>query len=99
MGLVLGQVHAGRHGASSIHSGFAPFVVFLFIFQVLFGVYTRLPLSKGTIPYLRIRAVVTKIHGVIGKIIPIAGWIQMVLGEMALLEICKPDDFLNVRYS
>jgi hypothetical protein len=89
VGWFLGHAHKGRQFAHNIHSSFAPFVAFLFIGQVVFGIYLKFHWEKGINKYIRKAAVLC--HGTIGKITPIVSWVQMGFGGITLLGFCRAD--------
>jgi Protein of unknown function (Ytp1) len=61
----------------------------MLVIQVAMGVYLKLHLEKGI--HGRIRKIVVKAHGVVGKLMPIATWIQMVFGGITALGFCRGD--------
>jgi hypothetical protein len=89
VGWFLGHTHKGRKFAHNVHSSFAPFVAFLFIGQVVVGIYLRLHLERGINRYIRRVAVIC--HGIIGKMSPIVSWVQIAFGAITLLGFCRAD--------
>lgn len=89
VGWFLGHAHKGRQFAHNIHASFAPFVAFLFIGQVVFGIYLKFHFERGINKYIRRAAVLC--HGTIGKITPIVSWVQMGFGGITLLGFCRAD--------
>jgi Domain of unknown function (DUF2427) len=89
VGWFLGHAHKGRQFSHNIHSSFAPFVAFLFIGQVVFGIYLKFHFERGINRYIRLAAVMC--HGTIGKITPIVSWVQMGFGGITLLGFCRED--------
>jgi hypothetical protein len=87
VGWFLGHSHKGRQFASNIHADFAPFVAFLFIGQVVFGIYLKFHFERGINKYIRRAAVMC--HGTIGKITPIVSYVQMGFGGITLLGFCR----------
>lgn len=61
----------------------------MLILQVVLGVYLKLHLSKGING--RIRRFVVVGHGVLGKMMPLVSWIQMLFGGIAALGFCRDD--------
>jgi hypothetical protein len=61
----------------------------LLIFQVAMGVYLKLHLERGI--HGKIRKVVVKGHGVVGKIMPIVAWVQFVFGGITAMGFCRAD--------
>lgn len=61
----------------------------MLVIQVAMGVYLKLHLEKGI--HGRIRKIVVKAHGVVGKLMPIATWVQMVFGGITALGFCRGD--------
>lgn len=89
VGYFLGHKHKGRQFSSNIHSAFAPSLMLMLVIQVVMGVYLKLHLEKGI--HGRIRKIVVKAHGVVGKLMPIATWVQMVFGGITALGFCRGD--------
>lgn len=89
VGWFLGHAHKGRQFSHNIHSSFAPFVAFLFIGQVVFGIYLKFHFERGINKYIRRAAVLC--HGTIGKLTPIVSWVQMGFGGITLLGFCRAD--------
>lgn len=61
----------------------------LLIAQVAMGVYLKLHIERGI--HGKIRKVVVKTHGVVGKIMPIFTWAQFVFGGITALGFCRAD--------
>ena len=61
----------------------------MLITQICIGVYLRLHLTKGI--HERVRKYVVTTHGVIGKIMPVASWVQMLFGGITALGYCRDD--------
>lgn len=57
--------------------------------QGVFGGYLKLHLERGI--HGRIRRFVVIAHGITGKALPIAAWVQMLLGGIASLGFCRGD--------
>lgn len=87
----MGHMHKGRQFAPNVHAAFANSLVFMLIAQIVLGVYLKLHLEKGI--HGRIRRYIIKAHGVIGKIMPVVSWIQMVFGGITALGFCRKDHF------
>lgn len=61
----------------------------MLISQIAMGIYLKLHLEKGI--HGKIRKVVVKAHGVVGKAMPIATWVQFVFGGITALGFCRAD--------
>merc|ERR1711939_1127926 len=61
----------------------------LLIVQVVLGVYLRLHLERGFLG--RIRKWQVKGHAILGGVIPVAAWVQMLLGGIASQGFCQAD--------
>lgn len=57
--------------------------------QVGLGIYLKLHLSKGINGRIRKYAVVG--HGVVGKVMPVVSWVQMLFGGITALGFCRGD--------
>lgn len=89
LGYMLGHKHKGRQFAESVHGSFAPWLMWLVFLQVIFGVYLKLHLEKGF--HGRIRRYFVIGHGVVGKLVPVAAWVQMLFGGITALGFCRED--------
>ncbi|KAK6437918.1 hypothetical protein LTR95_005881 [Oleoguttula sp. CCFEE 5521] len=86
-GYFLGHLHKGRQFGENAHAGFANWLMLLLIVQVVLGVYLRLHLEKGFLG--RVRPLQIKAHGILGGIIPVAAWVQMLFGGIAAQGFCQ----------
>jgi hypothetical protein len=89
VGYFLGHAHGGRQFAPNIHAAFASSLMLMLLLQIVLGVYLKLHLTKGI--HSRIRPHVVTGHGVVGKIMPIASWVQMLFGGITALGFCRGD--------
>lgn len=88
-GYFLGHAHGGRQFAANAHAGFANWLVLLLLLQVVVGVVLRLHLERGVLG--RMRTVGVKVHGVLGALLPVAAWVQFLLGGIASQGFCRGD--------
>lgn len=88
-GYYLGHKHKGRQFSHTAHSSFAPYLNFALFAQVVLGAYLRLHIERGFLAHVRKWLVVT--HGVIGKALPVAAWVQMLFGGITALGFCQGD--------
>ncbi|KAF2086901.1 hypothetical protein K490DRAFT_43229 [Saccharata proteae CBS 121410] len=89
IGYFLGHKHKGRQFAPNVHAKFSPWLMFMLIAQVGLGIYLRLHLEKGF--QGRIRKYFVMAHGVLGKALPVAAWVQMLFGGITALGFCRGD--------
>ncbi|KAL9014850.1 MAG: hypothetical protein Q9173_000517 [Seirophora scorigena] len=89
LGYFLGHVHKGRQFAPNIHASFATVLMLLLTVQIIFGVYLKFHLERGI--HGRIRRYFVFSHGVIGKVMPVISWVQMLFGGIAALGFCRDD--------
>ncbi len=89
VGYFLGHAHGGREFAPNIHAVFASSLMLMLILQVILGIYLKLHLTKGI--HSRIRRYVVTGHGVVGKVMPVASWVQMLFGGITALGFCRGD--------
>jgi hypothetical protein len=61
----------------------------MLIAQVAMGIYLKLHLEKGV--HGKIRKIVVKSHGVVGKALPVVTWVQFVFGGLTALGFCRAD--------
>jgi len=57
--------------------------------QIILGIYLKLHIERGVLG--RIRPWLVTSHGVLGKTIPIAAWVQMLFGGITALGFCRDD--------
>lgn len=57
--------------------------------QVILGIYLRLHIERGFLGTIRKGLVAA--HGVIGKALPVAAWVQMLFGGITALGFCRDD--------
>lgn len=89
VGYFLGHAHGGRQFAPNVHASFASYLMLMLVVQVVLGAYLRLHLEKGF--HARIRRYVITTHGVVGKALPVASWVQMLFGGITALGFCRGD--------
>lgn len=89
VGYFLGHAHKGRQFGKNAHASFANILMLLLVVQVVLGVYLRLHLEKGFLG--RIRKWQVRAHAVLGGVIPVAAWVQMLLGGIASQGFCQGD--------
>ncbi|KAF3915482.1 hypothetical protein ABW21_db0201694 [Orbilia brochopaga] len=90
VGWFLGHAHGGRQfEEGNVHSAYAPFLAAGVVLQVLLGLYLKLHLERGW--HGRIRGLVVTAHGVVGKVLPVASWVQMLFGGITALGFCHTD--------
>ncbi|KAF2773491.1 hypothetical protein EJ03DRAFT_285531 [Teratosphaeria nubilosa] len=89
VGYFLGHAHKGRQFGHNAHASFANWLMLMLIVQVVLGAYLRLHLEGGFLG--RIRKWQVKAHAVLGGIIPVASWVQMLFGGIASQGFCQGD--------
>lgn len=89
VGYFLGHLHKGKQFAPSIHGSFSNTLMLMLVAQVAMGVYLRFHLTKGI--HGKVRGVVVTGHGILGKIMPIVSWVQMLFGGITALGYCRGD--------
>ncbi|GES66937.1 integral membrane protein [Aspergillus terreus] len=85
----LGHAHKGRQFSKNVHASFANTLMFMLVAQVVIGFYLKLHLSKGI--HGRIRRVFVILHGILGKAMPVASWVQMLFGGITAMGFCRDD--------
>ena len=85
----LGHLHKGRVFAENIHATFASILMLLLAGQVSLGIYLKLHLTRGIQGKIRNVAVIG--HGVLGKLMPVVAWVQMLFGGITALGYCRKD--------
>jgi Protein of unknown function (Ytp1)/Domain of unknown function (DUF2427) len=89
VGYFLGHAHKGRQFRPNVHGKYAPILNFLLAVQVGLGIYLKLHLERGF--QGRIRPLLVRIHGIIGKVMPVAAWVQLLFGGITALGFCQDD--------
>lgn len=87
LGYFLGHLHKGRQFGPNVHAKFANWLMLMLIVQVVVGVWLRLHIERGFLG--SIRKVLVKGHGVLGGLIPVAAWVQMLFGGIASQGFCQ----------
>lgn len=91
VGHFLGHAHKGRQFAPNIHSAYAPWLEFMLVVQGVIGAFLKLHLEKRWEIFGRFRRYIVIVHGVVGKIMPLAAWVQMLFGGITALGFCRDD--------
>lgn len=89
IGYFLGHKHKGRQFSENIHARFVPVIMILLIAQIAMGIYLKLHLERGI--HGKIRKVVAKAHGIVGKAMPVVTWVQFVFGGITMLGFCRDE--------
>lgn len=85
----LGHLHAGKVFAENVHATFANWLMLMLIVQIVFGIYLKFHITKGF--HGKIRKVAVVGHGIVGKAMPVAAWVQMLFGGITSLGFCRDD--------
>lgn len=88
-GYFLGHAHKGRQFGANAHAGFANWLMFMLVAQAAMGIVLKLHLERGFIG--KVRPWMVRGHGILGGIMPIASWVQMLLGGIASQGFCQGD--------
>ncbi|KIY43406.1 hypothetical protein FISHEDRAFT_78274 [Fistulina hepatica ATCC 64428] len=83
-GILLGHAHKGRMFLSSAHGKFANILFIPIFLQLVLGVYLKLHIHEQTLRPYAVRA-----HGIVGRLYPVFGWTQMLLGAVAFRGYCR----------
>lgn len=90
VGYFLGHAHKGRQFAHpNAHASYATWLMLMLLVQVGLGIYLRLHIERGFLG--KIRRVLVIAHGVLGKALPVAAWVQFVFGGIVALGFCNGD--------
>ncbi|KAH8602462.1 hypothetical protein B0O99DRAFT_606610 [Bisporella sp. PMI_857] len=89
VGYFLGHMHGGRVFAHNIHASFANSLMLMLAVQIVFGIYLKFHITKGF--HGKIRKVAVYGHGIVGKVMPVVSWIQMLFGGITALGFCRGD--------
>ena len=87
VGYFLGHMHKGRQFRHNVHDTFATTLSISLLLQVVMGFYLKLHLEKGV--NAKIRPWVKRGHSILGKIMPVLAWIQMVFGGITAMGFCQ----------
>ncbi|EDN04732.1 conserved hypothetical protein [Histoplasma mississippiense (nom. inval.)] len=85
----MGHLHKGRQFSENIHASFANSLMLMLAVQIVLGIYLKLHLSQGI--HGRIRPYIVGSHGVVGKVMPVVSWVQMIFGGITALGFCRED--------
>lgn len=61
----------------------------MLIVQIVFGIYLKFHITKGF--HGKIRKVAVVGHGIVGKLMPVVAWVQMLFGGITALGYCRDD--------
>ncbi|KAF2158213.1 hypothetical protein K461DRAFT_290459 [Myriangium duriaei CBS 260.36] len=89
VGYFLGHAHKGRQFTHNVHASFANWLMLMVAVQGGLGVYLKLHLERGL--FGKSRSFFVTIHGVLGKALPVAAWVQMLFGGIVLEGFCRGD--------
>lgn len=67
----------------------ATMLTLMLLMQVVLGVYLKLHLEKGV--HAQIRRYTLMMHGMMGKAMAVASWVQMLFGGITALGFCRGD--------
>jgi Domain of unknown function (DUF2427) len=83
-GFILGHAHKGRMFLPSVHGSFAFILMGPIVAQLGLGIYLKLHIHEKTIRPFAVIA-----HGVLGRMYPIFGWMQMLFGALTFRGYCR----------
>jgi hypothetical protein len=83
-GYILGHLHRGRQFLSGAHGAFASFLIVPIAAQLSLGIYLKLHTNHRTL-----RPIAVRLHGLLGKVYPVFGWTQMLLGLITFKGYCR----------
>lgn len=88
VGFFLGHAHKGREFVPNhIHGTFAHILQLFLAAQVILGLYLKGHWEKGING--KIRKLIRPCHSVIGKLMPVLAWTQMIFGGITALGFCQ----------
>jgi hypothetical protein len=87
-GFFLGHAHGGREFiGNNVHSIFAHILQIILAVQVVLGLYLKLHWERGILGM--IRKLVRPCHSILGKLMPVLSWTQMIFGGITALGFCQ----------
>ncbi|RKF59566.1 Protein YTP1 [Erysiphe neolycopersici] len=86
---LLAHLHKGRVFAENLHAAFGNWLMLLLVIHIIFGVYLRFHITNGF--HSKIRKIVVVGHSVVGKMMPIVSWIQILFGGITAMGFCRED--------
>lgn len=90
LGFFLGHAHKGRQFIPNhVHGKFAHVLQLTLAAQVILGLYLKGHWEKGING--KIRKLIRPCHSIIGKLMPILAWTQMIFGGITALGFCQGD--------
>jgi hypothetical protein len=88
LGFFLGHLHGGRSFVgNNVHSSFAHVLQIALAAQVVLGLYLKGHWEKGING--KIRKLIRPCHSIIGKVMPVMSWVQIVFGAITALGFCQ----------
>ena len=91
MGYFLGHKHKGRQFAPNIHAVFAKSLGWMLTVQISLGIYLKLHLENKFPIHKRLRRFAIIPHGILGKVMPVVTWVQMLFGGITAMGYCRED--------
>ncbi|KAI9315919.1 hypothetical protein BX666DRAFT_2019578 [Dichotomocladium elegans] len=89
-GYFLAHAHNGRNYEPHIaHRWFASILIWLLVSQLALGAYLKLHFERGI--HGRLRPILVRSHKILGALIPVIGYVQIVLGVIASVGFCYGD--------
>ncbi|KAK0546060.1 hypothetical protein OC845_004799 [Tilletia horrida] len=85
-GYFLGHGHKGRSFPHTAHGTLASLMIFYLAAQAGLGIYLKLHLRWSAEKY--VRPPLLLIHGILGRLFPVVGWVQCVFGVITLRSWC-----------
>lgn len=86
LGYVLGYAHKGRQFPHSAHGPMGTFLIFYLIAQFVLGIYLKLHRQLFGV---YVHKALLFLHGLLGRLFPILGWTQCLMGIVAFRGWCR----------
>lgn len=86
-GYFMGHMHKGRQFGPNAHAKFANILMLMMIVQAGVGIYLKLHIERGFLGTIRRQLV--RGHGILGGLLPVATWVQFLLGGIASQGFCQ----------
>ncbi|KAI0339545.1 hypothetical protein BDW22DRAFT_1361074 [Trametopsis cervina] len=89
LGYVLGYTHGGRSYHSASHRNNALFLLVPLITHLVLAIYLRYQPQESIKPS---RKWLDRTHGILGKLLPVLGWVQVLVGVATFGGYCRGDN-------
>nr|XP_031861156.1 uncharacterized protein CI109_003517 [Kwoniella shandongensis]KAA5528228.1 hypothetical protein CI109_003517 [Kwoniella shandongensis] len=84
VGTYFGHHHGGRQFPATVHGLMAKIILWILVTQAGCGIFLKLHIMEKSV-----RPWIVRVHGFLGKLFPLLGWVQMLFGVATALGFCR----------